>query len=323
MTRNYKILLFLLISLFAFDGMAQNRKQTKKRVKRAKKSAKKVGTQEGKGHVISWYTEDDDKDGVANGRDKCPFTPEGEPVTPFGCPIDTDFDGVYDYEDDCPTVKGPKENNGCPWGDRDNDGIPDNIDKCPDTPGLEKFKGCPDTDGDGIPDNEDKCPTVKGPRENKGCPFEELDSDGDGLKDSEDKCPLTPGPISNYGCPELAEEEKAKIKAAFDNLLFETGSSVIKQSSFQSLNGLVNVMAAHEELKLSLEGHTDNVGDDDANMQLSKDRAAAVKQYLVNAGIKSKRITSEGFGETKPVDTNNTPQGRKNNRRVEMNIKYD
>ena len=77
------------------------------------------------------------------------------------------------------------------------------------------------------------------------------------------------------------------------------------------------------QLKLSLEGHTDNVGDDDANLQLSKDRAASVKQYLKDAGISSSRITSEGYGETKPVDSNDTADGRKHNRRVEMNIKYD
>lgn len=321
--RKIKIILFLIIGFLAIEGMAQNPNQSKKRKKKAKKSAKQVGTQEGKGHVMSWYMQDKDGDGVANGRDKCPFTPAGQEVTPFGCPPDSDFDGVYDYEDDCPTVKGPKDNKGCPWGDRDEDGIFDHLDKCPDDFGLQKFQGCPDTDGDGLPDNEDKCPKVKGPRSNYGCPFEALDSDGDGLNDQEDNCPLTPGPISNKGCPELPPEEKAKIKAAFDNLLFETGSSVIKESSYQSLNGLASVMSNHEELKLSLEGHTDNVGDDAANMQLSKDRAAAVKEYLQKAGIKSNRITSEGFGETKPVDSNDTAGGRTRNRRVEMNINYD
>ena len=318
-----RIILFVLIGFLAVEGMAQNRSQTKKRVKKNKKKARAVGTVENGGHVMRWYMQDKDGDGVANGRDKCPFTPKGQQVTPFGCPMDSDFDGVYDYEDDCPHEKGPKENKGCPWGDRDGDGIPDNKDKCPDTPGLEKYKGCPDTDGDGIPDNDDKCPKVKGPRENRGCPFEGLDSDGDGLKDREDDCPMTPGPITNKGCPELPPEEKAKIKAAFDNLLFETGSSVIKESSYPSLNGLASVLSNHEEMKLSLEGHTDNVGDDDANMQLSKDRAAAVKTYLIQAGIRSSRITSQGYGETKPVDTNDTAEGRKHNRRVEMNIKYD
>lgn len=318
-----RIILFVLLGFLAIESMAQNPKQSKKRKKSAKASAKQVGTQEGKGHVMSWYMQDIDKDGVANGRDKCPHTPEGTEVTPFGCPLDTDFDGIYDYEDECPTEKGPRANKGCPWGDRDGDGIMDNVDKCPDLAGIVRFKGCPDTDGDGLPDNEDKCPKIKGPRENRGCPFEALDSDGDGLNDNEDNCPLTPGPISNKGCPELPPEEKALIKAAFDNLLFETGSAVIKESSYTSLNGLANVMSSHEELKLSLEGHTDNVGDDEANMQLSKDRAAAVKEYLVRAGIKSKRITSEGFGETKPVDSNDTADGRKHNRRVEMNIKYD
>lgn len=321
--RGLKIILLVLISVFAIEGMSQNPKQSKKRKKFSKKSAKKVGTVVNGGHVRAWYNQDLDKDGVANGRDKCPHTPAGEEVTPFGCPPDADFDGIYDSVDDCPTVKGPKENKGCPWGDRDEDGIMDNVDKCPDTYGSQRFKGCPDTDGDGIPDHEDKCPTKKGPRNNAGCPFESLDSDGDGLKDNVDKCPLVAGPISNQGCPELKEEEKAKIRAAFENLLFETGSDVIKESSYISLNGLGNVLTTHEELKLSLEGHTDDVGDDDANLELSKNRAAAVKQYLIRAGVKGTRMTSEGYGETKPVDSNDTPDGRKHNRRVEMNIKYD
>jgi len=321
--KRIKIILLVLIGFLAIEGMAQNPKQSKKRKVKARKSAKKEGQVENGGHIKKWYSEDKDKDGVPNGRDKCPYTPEGSPVDPFGCPIDSDFDGIYDTGDACPTVKGPRANKGCPWGDRDNDGFKDNEDKCPDTPGILKFKGCPDTDGDGIPDDKDKCIDVKGPRANNGCPFEAHDSDKDGINDQEDKCPLKPGPVSNQGCPELAPEEKAKIKAAFENLLFESGKDIIVESSYPSLNGLANVLSAHEELNLSLEGHTDNVGDDDANMQLSKDRANAVKEYLKDAGISSKRITAEGFGETKPVDTNDTPNGRKHNRRVEMKIKYD
>ncbi len=83
---------------------------------------------------LTYYAFDEDGDGIPNGRDKCPSTPKGEKVTPFGCPFDVDFDGIYDYEDKCVNEPGPKENFGCPWGDKDNDGVRDNIDKCPDTP---------------------------------------------------------------------------------------------------------------------------------------------------------------------------------------------
>lgn len=114
---------------------------------------------------------------------------------------DTDKDGIFDNVDKCPKVPGPKENNGCPWGDKDNDGLKDNVDKCPSTPGPKANKGCPwgDRDGDGLKDNEDKCPDKPGPRANNGCPWG--DKDGDGLKDNVDKCPNVAGPKANNGCP--------------------------------------------------------------------------------------------------------------------------
>ncbi|MBU48685.1 MAG: hypothetical protein CL920_08320 [Deltaproteobacteria bacterium] len=114
---------------------------------------------------------------------------------------DTDKDGLMDSVDKCPKVYGPKENQGCPWGDRDGDGLKDNVDKCPDKVGPKENKGCPwpDTDGDGLTDNVDKCPKKKGPKSNNGCPWG--DRDGDGLKDNVDKCPDKAGPKENKGCP--------------------------------------------------------------------------------------------------------------------------
>jgi outer membrane protein OmpA-like peptidoglycan-associated protein len=273
------------------------------------------------GYLHPDFKRDSDGDGVPDGHDKCPRTPKGEKVNSFGCPLDSDFDGIYDSMDKCVNVPGPKENFGCPWGDRDNDGIKDNHDRCPDVAGPVKFYGCPDTDGDGLPDSEDDCPKQAGPMENRGCP-EVRDRDGDGLEDLLDDCPDKPGPKSNKGCPELSATDKAKVKEAFQNLLFETGKAIIKTSSYKSLNKLAEVLRDNPDANLSLKGHTDNVGDDDSNMTLSQNRANAVKDYLIQQGIDGSRITAEGFGETKPVADNNTPAGRTKNRRVEMDIKY-
>ncbi len=273
-------------------------------------------------YVDPSYKKDEDHDGVPDGRDECPHTPKGEKVTPFGCPLDTDFDGTYDYQDKCPTIPGPKENFGCPWGDRDKDGIKDNVDECPDQPGPAIFHGCPDTDKDGVPDNEDACPTVPGRIENRGCPDADTDSDGDGVMDSVDKCPMTPGPKENFGCPILKEKDKAKVDKAFKNLLFETGKAIIKTSSYASLDQLAQVLIDNPTTILSLEGHTDDVGDDESNLTLSQNRAEAVKQYLTNQSIDSNRISAQGYGETRPIADNTTAAGKQKNRRVEMKIKY-
>lgn len=315
-------IVFFLIG-YQVESNAQNREKTKKAYKKMKKNKKYVGKVENGGALVpSWYHLDNDGDGVPNGRDKCPQTPEGQEVTTFGCPPDTDGDGVYDYLDECPNEKGPAKNNGCPWGDLDGDGIPDHEDDCPTKAGLAKFYGCPDTDGDGIPDKDDKCPTEKGPLATRGCPVRVGDSDGDGLPDNEDNCPRSPGPKSNKGCPEIKPEEKAAIDEAFKNLLFESGKDVIMQSSFKSLDKLASVLINNPHAQLSLEGHTDNVGDNDKNFKLSQDRAASVKRYLVNKGARNK-IDTEGFGETKPVQTNETPEGRTQNRRVEMKLTFE
>ncbi len=302
---------------------AQNRKKTeaaRKRMKKQKRFENKV--EEGGALVPSWYSLDNDGDGVRNGRDKCVDTPEGQEVTTFGCPPDADRDGIYDHEDECPTEYGPRKNNGCPWGDIDGDGVTDNKDDCPTVPGIAKFYGCPDTDGDGIPDKDDRCPEEKGSLATKGCPVRVGDSDGDGLADNVDNCPLTPGPKSNKGCPEIKPEEKAALEQAFKNLLFETGKDVIMESSYESLSKLASVLINNPHGQLSLEGHTDNVGDNEANLKLSQDRAASVKRYLERKGARNK-IKTAGFGETKPVSGNETPEGRAKNRRVEMDLTFE
>ncbi len=164
---------------------------------------------------------DKDKDGIVDEQDRCP-TVKG-PRENQGCPWpDTDGDNLTDNIDKCPKIKGPKENQGCPWPDTDGDGLTDNIDKCPKVKGPKENQGCPwpDTDGDGLTDNIDKCPKIKGPKENQGCPWP--DTDGDGLTDNIDKCPKVKGPKENNGCPDT-DVDKDGIVDRLDKCKFVKG----------------------------------------------------------------------------------------------------
>lgn len=261
---------------------------------------------------------DRDGDGIIDSKDDCP---DEKGLPQFnGCP-DTDGDGVMDKLDQCPTLPGPPDKFGCP--DRDGDGVYDNVDNCPDEPGLPENKGCPfkDSDGDGIKDIEDKCPDKAGPIENGGCPY--ADTDGDGIIDLEDKCPNTPGVKENFGCPAIAKEEQEVIKAAFDNLEFATGKSIIRTTSYASLDALAELLIKKKDYMLLIEGHTDNVGSRSSNLTLSKNRANAVKTYLMKKGVPASRLKTMWYGPDKPIDDNKTEAGRQRNRRVEMTIVFE
>ena len=310
--KNWSVCVLLFISTLA---LAQNPEQTDKYKKKSKKGEREKEYLKG---TFKPTGRDADGDGVSDYTDKCPNTPKGEKVTSFGCPFDTDFDHIYDYEDRCVNEKGPRENGGCPWGDKDADRIPDNEDECPEFAGIPKFRGCPDTDKDGIKDSEDACPEEFGKAENRGCPQSAKDTDGDGLFDNEDLCPNKVGLRANKGCPDMKPEDKAALQRAFDNLQFETAKDVISKSSYASLNDLAVVLSNNTHYKLHLEGHTDNKGDPKKNLDLSKRRAAAVEKYLESKGVHHEQITSTGYGDTKPKDTNDTEAGRAKNRRVEM-----
>lgn len=286
---------------------------------------------------------DADNDGVKDKLDKCPGTPSGVKVDANGCPLDSDNDGIADYLDKCPKQKGLMQFEGCP--DTDGDGIQDGEDKCPTVAGLAAFKGCPDTDGDGIQDSEDDCPKLAGLAAFKGCP----DTDGDGIQDSQDKCPKVaglaalkgcpdrdgdgiadeedlcpdkPGIKANKGCPEVKKETLEIFKQALTGIKFETGKDVITTASYPILDKVVQVMKDNPEYKLAINGHTDDVGDDDKNIVLSQNRANAVKKYLADKGVAAERMTATGYGETKPVGDNKTPAGRAENRRVEFVVNF-
>jgi len=233
-------------------------------------------------------------------------------------PKDRDGDGVLDSLDKCPDVAGLVSLQGCP--DRDGDGITDAEDKCPDVPGLARYQGCPipDTDKDGINDELDKCPTVPGLARYQGCPIP--DTDGDGVNDEEDKCINEKGPASNFGCPVISEEIIKRVNLAAKNIFFETAKSTLLKKSFPKLNDVVTILNENPSYKVQIDGHTDSQGKDDYNQTLSDNRAASVKAYLISKGIAESRLSSTGYGETKPVADNKTAVGRAKNRRVEMTL---
>ena len=197
--------------------------------------------------------------------------------------------------------------------DTDNDGIIDRLDKCPSVPGLTKYDGCPvpDTDKDGINDEEDKCPTEPGPASNQGCPFK--DTDDDGIVDDQDKCPTVAGVKENDGCPAIP---------GFDakNVQFVSGKATLSKNAAVNLDEMAAYLLKYPELKLVINGHTDNVGSAAVNQRLSERRAAAAKNYLVKKGVGADRITTAGYGMTQPIVDNNTASNRALNRRTEFKI---
>lgn len=289
---------------------------------------------------------DEDKDGIADRNDKCPGTPPGVAVDKNGCPLDRDYDGVADYIDDCPDAAGLASLKGCP--DKDGDGIADKEDRCPDVAGSIALKGCPDTDNDGVADIDDKCPDTKanykvdasgcpmdndkdglvneedlcpdlaGPLALKGCP----DTDGDGVSDINDRCPTVKGTIANKGCPEMAQADVKKIAVIASKIFFETNSAKLKPVSNAQLDGLVDILKRNDAVNLTIEGHTDNVGNDDYNMDLSQKRTESVRAYLISKGIADSRLTAIGYGETRPIGDNTKAAGRSQNRRVELKTAY-
>ncbi len=265
---------------------------------------------------------DSDGDGVPDSRDMCPDTPLGVQVDEFGCPIDTDGDGVPDYLDKCPNT--PRnvavDRNGCPI-DSDGDGVPDYLDKCPNTPTGVKVdaSGCPiDSDGDGVPDYLDKCPnTPKGVTvDAKGCP---IDSDGDGVPDYLDKCPNTPKgtKVDADGCPIKEVVEHTTLSGDTN---FEFDKSSLLSNAYTTLDNLALSMKENPGYKWEIAGYTDGIGSAQYNVTLSRQRAQSVVDYLVRKGVDRNNLKIVGYGKDNPVATNDTPEGRAMNRRVEIKL---
>jgi len=263
---------------------------------------------------------DEDMDGVPDRKDKCPGTPQGVAVDENGCPLDGDGDGVPDYQDQCPTEAGTAALQGCP--DRDGDGVADKDDDCPDQAGSAALRGCPDADGDGVPDKTDQCPnTPAGTQvDANGCPVV-VDADGDGVLDNVDKCLGTPAGVTvdSTGCPLPIPAEIRKLEQP---IRFETNSTVIRKSSYTTLDKMVQVLQEHPEYSLRITGYADSRGTDEYNQGLSERRADSAKGYFTGKGVDPNRIPTEGFGESRPVVPNTSPSNMARNRRAEFSFEF-
>jgi len=268
---------------------------------------------------------DSDLDGIPNQQDKCPQQAEDKDKfeDEDGCPdIDNDNDGVLDAVDECPMQLAKV--NGCPAFDADKDGVLDEEDKCmkeaEDYDGHEDADGCPDVDNDDdkIFDKDDKCPQqaedMDGFEDEDGCP--ELDNDGDGFMDSKDRCPNDKGMPQNEGCP--ITEMKGQL--VLSGVTFRTGSAELTTNSYTVLDHVIESLKEHKEVKLEIQGHTDNIGDPSANLRLSQKRAESVRAYIIMRGAEADRLDAKGYGESKPVADNSTAAGREQNRRVELKL---
>ncbi|MGB3077297.1 MAG: OmpA family protein, partial [Chitinophagales bacterium] len=247
----------------------------------------------------------------------CPDLPDDAELK--GCPPnDRDRDGVKDKYDKCPDVPGAKSMNGCP--DKDEDGITDVDDKCPDKAGPRSNNGCPlsdiDADGDGVPDKVDECPFIKGTVATNGCP----DTDKDGITDAEDDCPYIKGDAAHYGCPDPNKSGKKPTIEKLSNINFETDRTIISIQYFETIEKALDLLSEDSTSMVILSGHTDSEGDARHNMNLSQNRADAVKNYLLTHGVNEDRISTVAYGETKPMAENSSPDNKFKNRRVEINI---
>jgi len=160
-----------------------------------------------------------------------------------------------------------------------------------------------------------------------------MDSDGDGVPDFFDKCPNTPKgvKVDGSGCPlpevkpaenvkvYITEEDRRVVSEAVKNLEFDFNKTTIREHSFASLDRLAELLI-NKHFNLKLAGYTDNVGGVAFNLNLSKGRAEAVKNYLVGKGADASKITAEGYGKAHPIATNKTAAGRQKNRRVEFTL---
>jgi len=233
--------------------------------------------------IKSWFIPDEDRDGVRDEDDRCPGTQAYAKVDPFGCPLDSDGDGVFDHQDLCPnTPIGMKVDNvGCSPKDSDNDGVYDYLDECPNT-----------VSGTSV--------------DQYGCSLP--DQDYDGVVDKNDRCPGTPSGarVNEHGCWALTD------------IMFAPGKATIRPQAFYSLNEVVSIINKNPNLKIEIQGHTDNLGERASNRSLSDLRAKAVMRYLIEKGIHPSRLRAKGYGFSRPVTDNKTPEGRSRNRRVEF-----
>ncbi|MGC6479063.1 MAG: OmpA family protein [Flavobacteriaceae bacterium] len=258
---------------------------------------------------------DSDKDGIIDEKDKCPQLPGLKEYD--GCP-DTDEDTIPDNEDECPEEPGSVELKGCP--DSDGDGTPDKDDLCPDVVGPTEMSGCPDSDMDEVHDGIDECPEEVGPASNNGCPLP--DTDEDGVPDEQDKCPEEAGTVENEGCPPLSNEIMSTLNKFGSNINFPAQSArIMGKKPQQTLEKIKALLDENPNGKLIIEGYASSDGDEEYNLQLSQQRAEAVRDYLIELGVPAERLEVVSFGEANPIGDDETAEGRAQNRRVQFKQK--
>lgn len=267
-----------------------------------------------------------------NGRAAFRLSPAAR-CAPDERPGDRDGDGIPDPDDACPDepedFDGYEDEDGCPEDqDTDGDGIPDGTDACPIEPeDLDDYQdtdGCPepDNDLDGLIDAADRCPLepedLDGFQDADGCP--DHDNDGDSIPDTTDRCPNEPGPADEQGCPRVYRDVEVTSSGIVihQTVYFEYNRAVIRPQSFALLDTVAQVMHDFPDITVEVQGHTDDRGRDEYNLRLSGERAEAVRQYLIEKGVAASRMTSRGYGETRPIAANRTAADRARNRRVEF-----
>ncbi len=279
---------------------------------------------------------DSDRDKIEDYRDNCPNNLSNEiskGVNSDGCPIDRDNDTVPDYRDDCPNnlshdISKGIDLKGCPL-DTDTDTVPDYRDNCPNniTNEISKgvnLKGCPlDTDTDTVPDYRDNCPNnltnqISKGVDLKGCP---VDHDQDGVLDYKDLCEGTPITIAIElnGCPVIVEKEKHILSGKAS---FASGKEKLSKQAQIFLKSMAQRLDLEFLIKVYIIGHTDSVGSILFNQKLSKKRANNIAKYLIIQGIDSDKIEAIGMGESEPIASNETSDGRDKNRRIEIRVTY-
>ena len=270
--------------------------------------------------VVTDTIKDADADGVMDSLDMCPGTAPGVEVDSMGCVKDFDKDGVDDLIDKCPDTPAgiAVGRDGCPL-DFDQDGVPDYADLCPNTrqgTGVDSVGCDKDEDKDGVADDRDQCPLTpkEAPVDTTGCP---LDTDRDSIPDYLDKCPnsVRGVKVDKSGCPVNKKEDLDKLKTGIN---FKSGSTILTKPSYNTLDDIVFLMQKFADVNLEIQGHTDNVGDDEYNENLSQGRAQSVVDYMIRKGIKVDRLRAVGYGPHKPIADNKTKNGRAKNRRVEL-----
>jgi outer membrane protein OmpA-like peptidoglycan-associated protein len=218
--------------------------------------------------------------------------------------------------------------------DRDRDGYKNDVDDCPDDPEdfdrFEDHDGCPDLDNDKdtIPDKKDDCANDPEDfdqfQDDNGCP--DLDNDDDGILDKDDDCPNDPETPNGYadddGCP---DEDQVRVVGDTieldDRVYFRVNMADIQLRSWSLIEHVAKLLVANPQYVLvRVQGHADDTGTDDYNLDLSIRRSEAVRDMLVRFGVDRKRLHVEGFGERDPALQGTSASARRKNRRVEFTI---